>query len=52
MTGPHVFFIAMSYGFGFAVVAGLILWTWLDHRAQTRALKALEAANPRRRAAP
>ncbi|MFC3695439.1 heme exporter protein CcmD [Chenggangzhangella methanolivorans] len=51
MTGPHFGFIAASYGIGFVVVAGLILWTWVDHRVQTRALKALEAANPRRRSA-
>jgi len=49
MSGPHLGFIAASYGVGFLVVAGLIAWTWIDHRAQTRALKALEAANPRRR---
>lgn len=51
MTGPHLGFIAASYGIGFLVVAGLIVWTWVDFRVQSRALKALEAANPRRRAA-
>lgn len=52
MNVPHFEFIAAAYAIGFVVVAGLILWTWADHRAQTRALKALEAANPRRRARP
>ena len=49
MSGPHFGFIAAAYAIGFVVVAGLILWTWADNRAQTRALKALEAANPRRK---
>ncbi|RXF69604.1 heme exporter protein CcmD [Hansschlegelia zhihuaiae] len=49
MTGPHLGFILAAYAIGFAVVAGLILWTWADWRAQSRALKALEG--PRRRPA-
>jgi heme exporter protein D len=49
MSGPHAGFILAAYAIGFAVVAGLILWTWADWRAQTRALKALEARDPRRR---
>ncbi|PZQ13008.1 MAG: heme exporter protein CcmD [Ancylobacter novellus] len=52
MTGPHAGFIIAAYAIGFATVAGLILWTWADSRIQSRALKALEAANPRRRPRP
>ena len=49
MSGPHVGFIMGSYAIGFAVVAGLILWTVVDWRVQSRALKALEASGARRR---
>ena len=49
MTGPHAGFIIAAYAIGFAVVAGLILWTIADWRATSRALKQLEANNPRRR---
>ncbi|WP_020179615.1 heme exporter protein CcmD [Methylopila sp. M107] len=52
MTGPHAGFIIASYAIGFAVIAGLVLWTWADWRATSRALKALEARSPRRRPAP
>lgn len=48
MTGPHAPFILAAYAIGFAVIAGLILWTIADWRAQSRALKALEARSPRR----
>jgi heme exporter protein D len=52
MTGPHLGFILAAYAIGVAVVAGLILWTWADWRAQSRALKALEAGGSRRRPRP
>ena len=52
MSDPHLGFIVASYAIGFAVVAGLILWTVLDHRIQTRALAQLEARSGRRRGRP
>lgn len=51
MTDPHFGYIAASYGIAFAVIAGLILWTALDQRAQRRALAELEARSGRRRSA-
>lgn len=51
MSGPHAGFILAAYAFGFCVVAGLIVFTWADWRAQSRALKALEGDGARRRAA-
>ena len=50
MNDPHFGFILAAYAIGFLVVGGLILWTILDHRAQTRALARLEARTGRRRA--
>ncbi|MGA0533149.1 heme exporter protein CcmD [Hansschlegelia sp. KR7-227] len=49
MSGPHAGFILAAYAIGFAVVAGVILWTILDHRIQSKALAELEARRPRRR---
>ena len=40
--GPHAVFILASYGFAALVVGGLVLRAVLDHRAQRRALDALE----------
>ncbi|GLK54217.1 heme exporter protein D [Methylopila capsulata] len=51
MTDPHFGYIAASYAIAFVVIAGLILWTALDQRAQRRALAELEARSGRRRAA-
>lgn len=48
MTGPHAAFIIASYAIGLSVLAGLILWTVADWRAQSRALAELEARAPRR----
>lgn len=50
MSGPHAGFIIASYAIAFAVVAGLIVWTVLDHRLTGRALERLEARSGRRRA--
>ena len=49
MSGEHAGFILAAYAIGFCVVAGLIAWTWADHRAQRRALSRLEAAGESRR---
>jgi heme exporter protein D len=47
--GPHAVFILGSYGFAALVVAGLVARAVLDHRAQRRALAALEARGHGRR---
>ncbi|HVI29752.1 heme exporter protein CcmD [Hansschlegelia sp.] len=52
MSDPHLGFIVASYAIGFVVVAGLIVWTVLDHRVQARALERLEARSGRRRGRP
>jgi len=49
--GPHAFFIVASYAVAVLIVAGLVLWVVTDHRAQRRALDALEAQGVRRRSA-
>ena len=49
--GPHAVFIIWAYIGVFLAVAGLISWTLLDARRTARKLAALEARNPRRRAA-
>ncbi|WP_020187960.1 heme exporter protein CcmD [Methylopila sp. 73B] len=51
MTDAHFGYIAASYAIAFAVIAGLILWTALDQRAQRRALAELEARSGRQRPA-
>jgi heme exporter protein D len=47
--GPHAVFIVASYGAAVLALAALVLWVWLDFRAQNRALKALEAQGVVRR---
>lgn len=47
--GQHAGFIVASYGLAALAVGGLIAWVILDHRAQRRALDALEARGIRRR---
>ena len=49
--GPHAVFIVWAYLGVFAGVGGLIAWTLLDARRTAKKLAALEARNPRRRAA-
>ena len=39
----HLGFIAAAYGFTALVVAGLIVWSLAEYRAQSRALAELEA---------
>jgi heme exporter protein D len=40
--GPYAGFIVAAYAAAFAVVAALIGWIIVDHRAQTRTLSDLE----------
>ena len=47
--GPHAGFILAAYAIALAVVAGLIAWIVLDHRAQLRILEDLERAGVTRR---
>jgi heme exporter protein D len=47
--GPHATFIVAAYGVSVLVVAGLIGWVMLDHRAQRRRLAHLEAHGVTRR---
>jgi heme exporter protein D len=49
--GPHAGFILAAYAIALAVVAGLIAWIVLDHRAQLRVLDDLERAGVSRRSA-
>jgi len=49
--GPHAGFILAAYAIALAVVAGLIAWIVLDHRAQLRTLEDLERAGVTRRSA-
>lgn len=49
--GPHATFIVAAYGAAAGALAALVLWVWLDYRAQNRALKALEAQGVTRRSA-
>ncbi len=49
--GPHATFILAAYGAAALALLSLILWVWLDHRAQQRALDALEAQGITRRSA-
>ena len=51
--GPHAGFILAAYAIALAlaVVAGLIAWIVLDHRAQVRILDDLERAGVTRRSA-
>jgi heme exporter protein D len=47
--GPHAAFIVAAYAVAVLVVAALIGWNVLDHRAQKRKLDALEARGVTRR---
>ncbi|APF36300.1 heme exporter protein CcmD [Chelatococcus sambhunathii] len=51
MSDPHAGFIIASYAFTALVIGGLVLRAIIDHRAQRRALKQLEARGVRRRSA-
>ena len=47
--GPHADFIVAAYAVAAVVVAALIAWVALDHRAQKRSLERLEARGITRR---
>ena len=47
--GPHAAFIVIAYAVAVLVVAGLIAWVLLDHRAQLRILNDLEMRGVTRR---
>ena len=47
--GPHASFILAAYGAAAIALAVLVLWVWLDYRAQRRALDLLEARGVTRR---
>jgi heme exporter protein D len=47
--GPHATFIALAYGVAAIILAVLIAWIVLDHRAQQRALGELETRGVTRR---
>lgn len=47
--GPHATFIVLSYAAAIIVLAILILWIVMDHRALKRTLSALEAQGIARR---
>jgi heme exporter protein D len=47
--GPHSAFIVTAYAVAVLVVAGLIAWVLLDHRAQRRMLNDLEMRGVTRR---
>jgi heme exporter protein D len=49
--GPHAGFIVAAYAIACIVVAGLIVWIVIDHRAQTRHLAELEQSGATRRSA-
>jgi heme exporter protein D len=49
--GPHAGFIVAAYAIALGVVAALIAWIVLDHRAQLRLLDDLERAGVTRRSA-
>ncbi len=47
--GPYADFILAAYSVAVLVIASLIVWVVLDHRAQRRLLADLEARGVRRR---
>jgi len=47
--GPHADFIVVAYAVAAAVVAALIAWVLLDHRAQKLVLADLETRGTTRR---
>ncbi|MEZ5764622.1 MAG: heme exporter protein CcmD [Xanthobacteraceae bacterium] len=49
--GPHAAFIVGSYAAAALIVLALVGWVILDHRAQTRNLRDLEARGVSRRSA-
>ena len=51
MFGQYSAFIIPSYLVSAAVIAGLVIWTLLDHRERLREIRELEQRGIRRRAA-
>jgi heme exporter protein D len=49
--GPHATFILAAYGAASVALLSLVLWVWLDYRAQRRALDTLETQGITRRSA-
>ena len=49
--GPHAAFIVGSYAAAAVIMTALVGWVILDHRAQTRHLRDLEARGVSRRSA-
>jgi heme exporter protein D len=47
--GPHTAFILAAYAMAVLVIVALVAWIVLDHRAQKRALGALETRGVTRR---
>ena len=47
--GPHAGFILAAYGAAVLILAALVAWIVLDHRAQKRALGELEMRGVTRR---
>jgi heme exporter protein D len=47
--GPHAGFIVAAYGAAVLILAALVAWIVLDHRAQKRALGELEMRGVTRR---
>ena len=49
--GAHAGFILAAYAAALIVIGALVLWVHFDHRAQQRAIAALEAQGVTRRSA-
>jgi heme exporter protein D len=47
--GTHATFIVAAYAVAVTVIAVLVGWVWLDHRAQKQKLAKLEAGGVTRR---
>jgi len=47
--GPHASFILAAYAVAVVIVAALVVWVMLDHRAQRRSLGELEKRGVTRR---
>jgi heme exporter protein D len=50
--GPHAGFIVAAYAVAAAVVAALVAWIVIDHRAQIRQLEDLDRSSVTRRSSP
>jgi heme exporter protein D len=50
--GPYAAFIIGAFAVAIGVIAGMIIWVWLDYRQQLRMLAKLEARGVTRRSDP